>query len=151
MGTRQALSTAIRDKLLTLTDYFDEQSVWEHPNFSSQPPAALILPSGVDPEYSTNISNKRLYSFAIILMDKIDGDANLNVTYARMRAIEDAVMDVLDIDPTFQIVGLTLPSGYAIIDSQAAPSTWERVQDDDLGQMLLAEVNIRVYIDRDIE
>lgn len=150
MGCRQALSTAIKNEMLTLTTYFDNSSVFESPNFASNTPAALIVPSNTASDYSTSQDNKRVYAFTLLLLEKIEGDSSLNNVYSSMRGIEDAVMDVLDLNPTFSNVSLALPAGYAIIDSLATPSNWERVQDFNMGQFLVAEVDIRVYIDRDL-
>lgn len=147
-GPRYALSSAIKTQLKTITNadganWFDDDVICEYPQFNPAGyPAVSIVPDNVQSEFDTVLDNNRTYQFAIILANDVR-ESDLGTAYDTMRQLEDDVLDLFDND--YSLGSVSLGTNYSLIDTFAAPSSWERVTVSDT-QLLVAVIRLRIHI-----
>ncbi len=147
MGVRENLNNNIKEVLRSI-DVLDANVIYDYPTFNSYgSPFVFFVPSSADSEFSTQSSNQRTYGFTIALVSTID-ENSIDVSYTELRSLEDKVLDTFDADYTLGEV--VMPANYHLIDTFAAPSSWIRVDKADRGQFLVAEVELRILVEKDI-
>jgi len=109
-------------------------------------PAATIVPSDNESDFETTTENQRVYAFTIRLFSQIKG-SGLEKAYGQMYNLIDEVLDEFDKDQGLS--GLTLPTGYTMIISEALPSAVGLVAETDL-LMAMVTIRVRILIDTKI-
>lgn len=115
-------------------------------------PAITVTPSANESDYHSDKDNIRIYAFTLRLwVDRTKrGDANCE---AVMTELVDAVIDLFD---RYYTLGtgspgnaLSVPTGYAMIRTEAMPSTWMYV-DRGESSYRLAEIVVRCHVHADV-
>lgn len=150
-----AISSAIASQLKTIQNadgayWFDDDTVREEPvfNFAGYP-AAIVVPSNVESEYQTVLDNTRQYAFIIVLVEQAQ-ELKMSEAYSNMRQLEDDVLDLFDRDYSLGGLQSSLGAGYQLIDTNAAPSAWERISVETL-ELLTAVIRLNVMISVDLD
>ena len=114
-------------------------------NFEAQKfdgdPVAIVSPSGNESDYTTTNINERLYAYSVKLFvsrTARDGDSDKEADRV-LRNLVDSVLD--DIDKDFTFAGLSVPTGYCMINVFAIPSIWGYAGAED--EYRVAEVVVR--------
>lgn len=108
-------------------------------------PAATVSPSGNESAYNTNRDNHRIYAFTIRLFVTRTSRTNKEADRV-MRNLIDSVIDDIDKDYTF--AGLTVPTGYCMINVFATPSQWGYSGQED--EFRVAEINVQCRVSVDV-
>ncbi len=135
--------------LLEGTDVFQEVFGYDA-NKMEGDPTVIIVPSGSESDYSTNNLNERMYGFSVkIFVSRTarDGDSEKEADRV-LRNLVDTTLDVFDSNYTFN--GLTVPSGYCMINVFAVPSVWGYAGEEDEYRVAEISVRCRVYVDVNI-
>ncbi len=153
MKPRRAITNKLVDLMKTITNgesalWFkdgDGNAVYTYPNFGPKGfPAVCILPNNNDPEFNTQLDNKRVYTFNLLLIE--DGRVeSLESVFEYMRELEDDVLAAIDNDYTLGGLPAVLDANYTLIDVLATPSSWTRSSINDV-ELLLVEIQVQVHI-----
>lgn len=113
-------------------------------------PAAHVVPSENTNEYETTTENVRIYAFTLRLFYETKS-TDIDDAMSGLEEVVDAVLDLFDQedlkDSDDRTIGVDLPSGYTFLNIFAIPGVWGSLDEDAL---LMAEINVRVRISRDI-
>jgi len=87
----------------------------------NEDPVAVVTPSGNESDYSTTKENERIYAFNLkLFVSRTDREPEQADRV--LRNLVDSVLD--DFDKDYYFVGLTVPTGYTMINVFATPSNW---------------------------
>lgn len=141
--------TVLLDKIVSIMEA--NELIQEVFNFEKQEfdgdPVASVSPSGNEADYQTTNFNERIYSFSVKLFvgrtsrEKTGKDAD-----RVLRDLVDSVVD--DIDKDFTFAGLTVPTGYCMINVFAQPTQWGYTGAED--EYRVAEVIVRCRVSVDV-
>lgn len=147
----------LRDKIVSIlesNDKIQEVHNWEAHQFDGDP-VAIVVPSGNESDYSTTNLNERTYALNVRLYvsrtARSSGNANDNPDGGKeadrvLVNLVDSVIDDIDKDYTFE--GLTVPTGYCMINVFATPSSWGYAGAED--EYRVAEILIRCRVGVDV-
>lgn len=142
--------TTLLEKIVSILEA--NTLIQEVHNFEKQKfdgdPVAVVSPSGNESDYNTINANERIYSFAVRLFVSRtarsgDGDKEADRV---LRKLVDSVVD--DIDKDFIFEGLTVPTGYCMINVFATPSQWGYSGAED--EYRVAEIIVRCRVNVDV-
>ena len=128
------------------------QQVYEYPTEKFDGfPSATITPSENSADFETNNENERNYAFIIQLFQdipksNIEGEKPLPFTFRVLRLLVDDVLDKFDRDETLS--GISLPTGYTMLNLTATPSSWGAIVALDK-KIILAEIIITAKVSFD--
>lgn len=114
-------------------------------------PAATLTPSELEANFQTTAENVRNYAFIIRLFqdipnENISGEKPLEYSFRVLRQVTDDVIDTFDQDPLLS--GISMPSNYTLLDTQAVPSSWGLVESGDK-RLLMSEVTVTIKVSFD--
>lgn len=133
--------------LLEATDKFADVFGYEAQQFDTDP-IAIVSPSGNESDYSTTRENERIYAYSVKLFvsrTARGGDSEKEADRV-LRDIVDSTINAFDADYTFS--GLTVPSGYCMINVFAVPSQWGYAGEED--EYRVAEIIVRCRVSVDV-
>ena len=111
----------------------------------NEDPTAIVTPSGNEGDYSTTKENERIYAFNLKLFvsrsDRTPKEAD-----RVLRNLVDSVLD--DFDKDYYFSGLTVPTGYTMINVFATPSSWGYSGRED--EFRVAEITIKCRVSVDV-
>lgn len=139
----QTLKEKIRD-ILEANSLIQEVHTYEIDRLKGYP-AATIIPSGHDNEYSTTADNQRVYNFIISLYIQQSGQYGEKEIDDAMAELVDSVID--DFDKDFTLAGISVPTGYTMIRVEAVPSTWGYVERESFERVANIEISCVVDVD----
>ena len=144
----------LRDKIfaiLSANTLIQEVYNYEAIQFEGDP-VAVLSPSGNEGDYSTTSMNERRYAFTIRLFvsrtareDKNAGLSGAKEADRVLVNLVDSVIDDFDKDYTFS--GLTVPTGYCMINVFATPSSWGYAGAEDEYRVAEIVITCRVGVD----
>jgi len=140
--TYQILRDAIRDKLLTITNF---QEVHRFPKLEFNGfPAVAVEPADMESDWETNKELERTYAFNLFIYyeTKIKGN---DTALDRLFNTIDEVLDAFDKDQTLS--GISLPAGKDILTINPTPQGWEGLSDNELIQ---SKILLTIKISTDI-
>lgn len=132
--------------ILNSNNLIQEVHTYEVGQFDGEP-AAVIVPSGNDSDYATFAENSRIYAFNVrlyVARDSRSGESQKQADRV-LRALVDSVLDDFDRDYLFD--GLTVPTGYTMINVFALPSQWGYAGREDNYRVAEIVVRCRVRVD----
>lgn len=139
--------TTLIDKInsiLTANDLIQEVFSYEVEQFEGDP-AAVVVPSGNESDYNTSSENERIYAFNIKLFvtrSKVRDNKNAD------RVLRDLVSSVIDdFDKDYFFEGLSMPTGYTMINVFAVPSAWGYAGREDEFRVAEIDLRCRVFVD----
>lgn len=106
--------------ILTDNNLISEVFNYEAEQFNEDP-TAVVTSSGNEGDYSTTKENERIYAFNLKLFVS-RSDRTATEADRVLRNLVDSVLD--DFDKDYYFSGLTVPTGYTMINVFAAPSSW---------------------------
>ncbi len=142
--------TTLLNKIVTILEansLFQEVYNYEAQKFNGDP-VAVVSPSGNESDYNTTNANERTYAYSLKLFvsrTARQGDKDKEAERV-LRELIDSVMD--DFDSDFGFTGLTVPTGYCMINVFAIPSIWGYAGAED--EYRVAEIIIRCRVSVDV-
>ena len=143
----------INTKLKSVLDGVSKlQQVYEYPTEKFDGfPSATITPSENSADFETNNENERNYAFIIRLFQDIpnsnvEGEKPLPFAFRVLRLLVDDTLDKFDKDETLS--GISMPTGYTMLNLSATPSSWGAVVGLDQ-KIIMAEIIITVKVSFD--
>jgi len=136
--------------LLENSGLFQEVSGTPKIKFSGYP-AAYVVQSDNEADYSTTTENARVYAFIARIFYTTKG-VGVSTALERLEQTVDEILDDIDQDSLKtasggRVIGTSMPSGYTWLNTFAAPSLFGEVEGEN---MVMAEIKIRVKVIRDI-
>lgn len=116
-------------------------------------PAVTITPSANESDYRTTSENRRVYAFSIQLWVKRGAPRNDKSAEDALTELIDSVLD--DFDKYYTLgsgspgSALVLPTGYTMIRTHAAPSSWFYSNREALYRG--AEIILKCEVDVDVQ
>jgi len=140
--TYQILRDAIRDKLLTVTNF---QEVHRFPKLEFEGyPAVCIEPADLESDWETNSELQRTYAFNVFIYYETKMSGN-DTALDRLYNTIDLVLDAFDEDQT--LTGISLPVGNDILTINPSNQGWEGLADNEVIQ---SKVLLTIKISTDI-
>lgn len=113
-------------------------------------PAAYVMPSDNSADYETNKENIRTYAFIVRVFYETKKNG-ITGSLGKLEKVVDSILDIFDQEDLKRVqdrtVAINLPAKYTFINIWAAPSSWGKVQDEEL---IMAEINVKVRMSVDI-
>ncbi len=132
--------------ILDSNSLIQESYDYEEVNFKGQP-AVVIVPSDNESNFTTNIDNERVYGVTVFLFvargENYYKDKKCDEV---MRNLVDSVID--DFDKDWQLDGLELNTGYAMLYMEASPSSWGYINREMAYRM--AQIDLKIHLNVDV-
>lgn len=109
-------------------------------------PAATVIPSSNDSDYSTTTEDRRKYSFVIRLyVERLSGQTAERTCEATMRDLVDTLIN--NLNKTNSMASLATQTGYIFLKILPTPSVWGYAGEG--STMRVAEVKVSLEFDVD--
>lgn len=129
--------------ILSANTLIEETFNYEVEQFKGDP-VAVVSPSGNESDYSTTNLNERIYAYSVKLF-VARGDRGAKESDRVLRNLVDSVLD--DFDSDYYFSGLSVPTGYTMINVFALPTLWGYSGREDEFRVAEVIVKCRVSVD----